>query len=205
MQGYILDTKPVKDDDLIVTILTENRIYTTYRFYGARHSNINVGYKIDFELENTLRSDIGRLRDVMQLNYQWILDTKKMYCWQRFIKLFYTHFRDIEEIDDFYFKLLDALSHLMIKQNERRAIIQAYLKLLEHEGRLHTDYTCFLCDIEIEDKISLVRSFVPAHPQCTFAKKFDLFKVKEMFEENSLISFDEEEIDYLWNILLQGL
>lgn len=77
MQGYILDTKPVKDDDLIVTILTENKIYTTYRFYGAKHSNINVGYKIDFELENTLRSDIGRLRDVMQLNYQWILDAKK--------------------------------------------------------------------------------------------------------------------------------
>ncbi len=54
MQGYILDVKPVKDDDLIVTILTPTRVYTTYRFYGARHSNINVGYKIDFEIEHNL-------------------------------------------------------------------------------------------------------------------------------------------------------
>ncbi len=172
MQGYILDIKPVKDDDLIVIILTENRIYTTYRFYGARHSNINVGYKIDFELESNLKSDISRLRDVMQLNYQWILNPQKMYAWQRFIKLFNSHFRDIDEIDEFYFNLLNELVHMMIKQNEKRAILQAYIKLLEYEGRLHTDYTCFLCDIEIEDKISLVRSFLPAHPQCTFQKFF---------------------------------
>ncbi|MFY9074575.1 recombination protein RecO [Malaciobacter mytili] len=205
MQGYILDIKPVKDDDLIVIILTENRIYTTYRFYGARHSNINIGYKIDFELEGSLKSDISRLRDVMQLNYQWILNPQKMYAWQRFIKLFNSHFRDIEEIDEFYFNLLNELVHMMIKQNEKRAILQAYLKLLEYEGRLHTDYTCFLCDIEIEDKISLVRSFLPAHPQCTFSKVFSIDKIKEMFEENSLINFTDEEIDYLWNILLQGL
>lgn len=55
MQGYIIDIKTVKDDDLIVSILTENHVYTTYRFYGARHSNINVGYKIDFELESNLK------------------------------------------------------------------------------------------------------------------------------------------------------
>ncbi len=205
MQGYILDIKPVKDDDLIVTILTDNRIYTTYRFYGARHSNINIGYKIDFELESSLKSDISRLRDVMQLNFQWILNPQKMYAWQRFIKLFNSHFRDVEEIDEFYFELLNKLVHMMIRQNEKRAILQIYLKLLEYEGRLHTDYTCFLCDIEIEDKISLVRSFLPSHPQCTFSKVFSLDKIKEMFEENSLINFTNEEIEYLWNILLQGL
>ena len=53
MQGYIIDIKPVKDDDLIVTILAENELLTAYRFYGARHQTINIGYKIDFELENT--------------------------------------------------------------------------------------------------------------------------------------------------------
>jgi hypothetical protein len=50
MQGYIIDLKVVKDDDLIVTLLCENELITSYRFYGARHSNINIGYKIDFEL-----------------------------------------------------------------------------------------------------------------------------------------------------------
>lgn len=56
MQGYIIDIKNVKEDDLIVTVLAQEAIYTTYRFYGARHSTINIGYKIDFELESNLKS-----------------------------------------------------------------------------------------------------------------------------------------------------
>ncbi len=205
MQGYIIDIKAVKDDDLIVSILTENQIYTTYRFYGARHSNINVGYKIDFELESNMRSSIPRLKDVIQLGFEWIFDNEKLYCWQRFIKLFYPHLKDIEDIDNFYFKLLDKLSHKMIKQNAKRAICKSYLKLLQHEGRLHTDFTCFLCENEILEDISLVRSFMPVHSTCTYSKAFKIKKVEELFFEKSLILFEDEEVDYLWNILLQGL
>ena len=204
MQGYIIDIKPVKDDDLIVTLLTENELLTTYRFYGARHSTINIGYKIDFELENT-RSSIPRLKDVIQLNYDWILDTEKMYCWQRFIKLFYPHLKDVEELDPFYFYNLDNLAHIMIKQNAPRAISESYISLLEYEGRLHTDYTCLLCENEITDDISLVRSFLPVHPKCTYAKSIKIEKIKELFEEKSLINFSKEEVEYLWDILLQGL
>lgn len=204
MQGYIIDIKPIKDDDLIVTILTENELLTTYRFYGARHSNINIGYKIDFELEIT-RSTIPRLKDVIQLSYPWILDNEKMYCWQRFIKLFYPHLKDLEELDPFYFYLLDNLVHVMIKQNAIRAICESYITLIEHEGRLHIDYECLLCEIEIEDNISLVRGFLPVHAKCTFAKIFELYKIKELFEEKTMISFNDEEVEYLWNILLQGL
>lgn len=205
MQGYIIDIKAVKEDDLIVSILAENQIYTTYRFYGARHSNINIGYKIDFELESTLRTPMPRLKDVMQLGFQWIFDNEKLYCWQRFIKLFYPHLKDVEEIDTFYFKLLDKLSHKMIKQNAKRAICKSYLKLLKHEGRLHHDFHCFLCENEIKENISLVRSFMPVHSSCTYSRTFDLKKMQELFLEKSLISFEDEEIDYLWNILLQGL
>lgn len=205
MQGYIIDIKAVKDDDLIVSILSENRLYTTYRFYGARHSNINVGYKIDFELETNLKSTIPRLKDVIQLGFQWIFDNEKLYAWQRFIKLFYPHLKDVEELDDFYFKLLDKLSHKMIKQNAKRAICKSYLKLLKHEGRLHTDFHCLLCEEEIKNNISLVRSFMPVHASCSYSKAFELKKIKELFLEKSLINFEDEEIDYLWNILLQGL
>ncbi len=205
MQGYIIDIKAVKDDDLIVSILAENHIYTTYRFYGARHSNINIGYKIDFELESTLKSSVPRLKDVMQLGFQWIFDNEKLYCWQRFIKLFYPHLKDIEEIDDFYFKLLDKLSHKMIKQNPKRAICKSYLKLLKHEGRLHTDFNCFLCECDITDDISLVRSFMPVHPVCTYSRTFKFEKIEELLLDKSLISFEDEEVDYLWNIVLQGL
>lgn len=205
MQGYIIDVKTVRDDDLIVTILAQDHIYTAYRFYGARHSNINVGYKIDFELESNLKSNMPRLKDVIQLGFSWIFDYEKLYVWQRFLKLFYPHLKDIEKIDDFYIKLLDNLVHIMIKQNAKRAICQTYIKMLEFEGRLHNEYICLLCDQEIISDISLVRSFHPVHANCTYSKTFQFSKIKELFEDKSLISFEDEEIEYLWNILLQGL
>ena len=49
MQGYIINLNRVKDEDLIVTILSKGRLETLYRFYGARHGTINIGFKIDYE------------------------------------------------------------------------------------------------------------------------------------------------------------
>lgn len=205
MQGYIIDVKNVKDDDLIVTILTTDNIYTCYRFYGARHSTINIGYKIDFELESNLKSSIPRLKDVIQLGFNWILDREKLYCWQRFIKLFYSHFKDIETLDSFYFDLLDNLIHVMIKQNPKRAICESYVKLLEFEGRLHDEFICLLCEEPIHNSISLVRSFLPTHPKCSYSRDYEHQKVEELFHNKSLILFEDEEVEHLWNILLQGL
>lgn len=205
MQGYIININNVKDEDLIVSILTQNNFYTTYRFYGARHSIINIGFKIDFELESNMKSSMFRLKDVLQISYPWIHDSTKLYCWQRFLKLFYSHLRDVEEIEGFYFDLLDELAHKMIKQNPKRAIIESYIKLCEYEGRLHTEYECLLCEEIIESEISLVRSFLPTHKKCSYSKSFRLSQIKELFEEKSLINFNEEEVEYLWNILLQGL
>ena len=205
MQGYIININNVKDEDLIVSILSENNFYTAYRFYGARHSIINIGYKIDFELEINMKSTIGRLKDVLQISYPWIMDSSKLYCWQRFLKLFYPHLKDVETIDDFYFDLLDDLAHKMIKQDPKRAIIESYVKLCEYEGRLHTEYECLLCENPIEDDISLVRSFLPTHKTCSYSKSFSLNQIKELFEEKSLLSFNDDEVEYIWNILLQGL
>ncbi|MGK0255866.1 MAG: hypothetical protein ACI81I_000473 [Arcobacteraceae bacterium] len=205
MQGYIININNVKDEDLIVSILTKNNFYTTYRFYGARHSIINIGFKIDFELESNMKSSMSRLKDVLQISYPWIHDSSKLYCWQRFLKLFYTHLKDVEEIEDFYFDLLDELAHKMIKQNPKRAIVESYIKLCEHEGRLHTEYECLLCEEIIESDISLVRSFLPTHKKCSYSKSFRLSQIQELFEEKSLINFNEEEVEFLWNILLQGL
>ena len=205
MQGYIIDIKTVREDDLIVTILGENHIYTTYRFYGARHSTINIGYKIDFELESNLKSTMPRLKDVIQLGFKWILDNQKMYCWQRYIKLFYMHLKDINEIDNIYFKSLDKLTHKINKQNPKRAIIEHYIKLLEFEGRLHTHMECLLCDTHIENDIALVRSFIPTHPKCSYSQGFKKQKIDQLFYDKNLISFDEQEVEYLWNLLLQGL
>ena len=205
MQGYIININSVKDEDLIVTILTQNNLYTTYRFYGARHSIIHVGFKIDFELETNLKSSIPRLKDVIQIGYPWIQDAQKLYSWQRFIKLFYPHLKDVEEIEEFYFNLLDTLAHKMVKQNPKRAIIENYVQLCEHEGRLHTEYECLLCEEIIQKDISLVRSFLPTHARCSYSKRFPLNKIKELFEEKSSLQLNDEEVEYLWDILLQGL
>jgi hypothetical protein len=205
MQGYIINIHNVKDDDLIVSILTKNNFYTTYRFYGARHSIINIGFKIDFELESNMKSSLFRLKDVIQISYPWIHDSAKLYCWQRFLKLFYSHLKEVEEIEDFYFYLLDKLAHKIIKQNPKRAIIESYIKLCKYEGRLHTEYECLLCEEVIESEVSLVRSFLPTHRKCSYSKSFKLSQIRELFEEKSLINFNEEEVEYLWNILLQGL
>ena len=40
MQGFILRTQPVRDEDLLVSILTQNELVLAYRFYGARHASI---------------------------------------------------------------------------------------------------------------------------------------------------------------------
>lgn len=205
MQGYIIDLKSVKDEDLIVTILAQHNVHTTYRFYGARHSNINVGYKIDFEIESNLKSTISRLKDVIQLGFEWIFDREKLYCWQRFLKLFYSHLKDVDEIDEFYFLLLEDLALKINKQNPKRAIIESYIKLLDHEGRLHTEYECLICEQTIDQNISLVRAFHPTHSKCTYSKKFKFSKVQKLFEDASSIDFSDEEVDYLWNILLQGI
>ncbi len=205
MQGYIIDVKSVRDDDLIVTIITREHLITAYRFYGARHSNINIGYKIDFELETNLKSTMPRLKDVIQLGFNWILDRDKLYCWQRLLKLFYPHLKDVEVLDSFYFKLLDNLVSKIIKQNPKRAIIESYIQLLEFEGRLHTEFICLLCDTTITEKISLVRSFHPVHAECTYSKQFKMKKVTSLFHDKSLIMFEDDEVEYLWNLLLQGL
>ncbi len=128
-----------------------------------------------------------------------------MYCWQRYIKLFYPHLKDIEQIDSFYFYSLENLIHVMIKQNATRAICESYLTLLEFEGRLHNDFECLLCEQIITEEISLVRGFLPVHANCTYSKSFEISKMKDLFEQKKVISFSDNEVEYLWDILLQGL
>ena len=205
MQGYIIDIKKVRDDDLIVSILTKYEVYTTYRFYGARHSIINIGYKIDFELEINIKSNIPRLKDVIQLGYKWIFDYEKLYCFKRYLKLFSYHFKNIENIDSFYFNSIEKLVAIMIKQNPKRAICENYIKLIEFEGRLPNTFYCLLCEKEILYNISLIRSFITTHSTCTYSKKFTISKIKDLFLNKSLLSFDDNEVEYLYTILLQGL
>jgi recombinational DNA repair protein (RecF pathway) len=205
MQGFILNLNKVKDEDLIVTILSKNSLDTLYRFYGARHGVINLGFKIDYEKESSAKSTILRLKDVIHIGFKWINDYKLLRVWQDFLALFYKHLKDAEELDEFYFDLLDNASKNWNKQNSKRVAIESYIKLLEHEGRLHKELECFLCSRPIKDDISLIRAYLPTHKECTHTFSIKESSFKELFNNKSTLFLSDKEIDRLWYILLEGL
>jgi hypothetical protein len=204
MQGYIINITRVKDEDLIVTILTQESIKTLYRFYGARHSTIHLGYKIDFESVPSLKSTIPQLRSILHLGNAWNVQRERMLVWQPFMRLFYHHLKDIALIDSFYFELLDACAAIWHKQNPKRIAVEAYVKLLAHEGRLRDDFICFNCEETIEEDLTLIRAFLPAHKTCAWNRTFETLHVRKLFEEQSTIAFDDEEVEALWKIVLEG-
>ena len=203
MRGFILNTTLVKEEDLVVTILTKNRVIRLYRFYGARHSTINAGFLIDFEEEKT-PVQINRLRNVMQIGFTFLLDINKMIIWQNFIKLLNEHFWEIEEIDSFYFDMLMDIIH-DFDRNPKRVLVENYVKLLEFEGRLHNDFECFLCEKLIKNRVNLARGYLTACEECIPKKGFEIDKVKTLFNEKKTLLFDEKEIESLYNILMLGI
>jgi hypothetical protein len=205
MQGFILNSNRVKDEDLVVSILTNKKLKTLYRFYGARHANINIGYKIDFEALHSAKSSIPMLREVLPLSQKWMFESNRFFTWQQFIKLLFRHLKDVVEIDPFYFYLLEEATLKMQKQNPKRVIIESYLELLDHEGRLHNDFNCFICNEEINTNLTLARSFLPSHKKCVFGKEFSKDKIIVLFDTKSTINFDDEDIEVLYRILLEGL
>ncbi len=204
MQGIILNIIKVKEEDLIVSVLTKKRLKTLYRFYGARHSHINLGYKIDFVPIASPKSSLSMLREVLHLGFSWQFDREKFYIWQQFCKLLYKHLKDVDELDQFYFDLLENSIHKINKQNPKRVLIEAYLELLEYEGRLHDDFKCFICDKNIEKKLVLKRSFLTAHESCLIGKKMDIDTIKELFKTKKTLLLENTEIENLWEILLEG-
>jgi len=205
MQGYIINLNRVKEEDLIVTILSDGRLETLYRFYGARHGTINLAFKIDYEIEPSAKSTIGRLKDVVHIGYKWINDYKLLKLWQDFTGLFYKHLKDAEELGSFYFDLLENASTEWNKQNPKRVAIESYVKLLDHEGRLHKELYCFLCSKQINGDISLLRAFLPTHYNCTYTLGINQGGLKELYENKSSLFLSDKEIDRLWRVLMEGL
>ncbi len=205
MQGYIININKVKDEDLIVTILSNDSLDNLYRFYGARHGVINIGFKIDYEKEPSAKSNIARLKDVLHIGFQWINDYKLLRIWQDFLGLFYKHLKDAEELDIFYFQLIDNASKEWNKQNPKRVAIESYVKLLHFEGRLHSEFTCFLCSKKINEDISLIRAFLPTHKECSKTLEINKNALEELFTKNSSLFLSDKEVNRLWYVLLEGL
>ena len=205
MQGFIINLNRVKEEDLIVTILSRGSLETLYRFYGARHGVINLGFKIDYEVEPSAKSTIGRLKDVIHIGYTWINNREMLRLWQNFSGLFYKHLKDAEEIGDFYFELLENASLNWNKQNPKRVAIESYVKLLAHEGRLHDEMYCFLCSRKIEGDVSLIRAYLPTHEQCSHTFALSAKALQELYEHKSSLFLNDKEVERLWNVLMEGL
>ena len=203
MQGYILKITKVKDEDCIVDILTHEHLVRCYRFYGVRHSNITQGYKIDFELVSSLNF-LPKLSGTMHLGFSWLNDRTRLIYWQHFIRLFYEHLREAREVDEFYFNLLDESANKFAKQNPKRIIIESYARLLEFEGRLHTNFFCFLCDESIENSVVLTRAFLPSCVKCSPTFSFDIDEISDFFQTKKSINLSDEVVDMLYEIVLQG-
>lgn len=104
----------------------------------------------------------------------------------KFYETLYEHLRDVEDIDEFYYSLLELCSYKFEKQNPKRIIIEAYLDILEFEGRLHKDLRCFVCDEIIDSNLTLTRGFLPAHKRCIGKAAFDSKDIKTLFETKNV-------------------
>lgn len=204
MQGFIIKLSRVKDEDMIVTIISEDNLTTLYRFYGARHSPINLGFKIDYEIETSLKSSIPRMRDVIHLGFPWMGEYQRIRIWQQFIALFYPHLQHSEEIGSFYFELIEFTAQKWKNQNPKRLAIEAYVRLLEYEGRLHRDIRCFFCDQPIQNDISLIRAFLPAHKECSHTLSINAKGLNWLYDHSSTLFLNDDEVERLWYVINEG-
>ncbi|GHS87334.1 recombination protein RecO [Campylobacterota bacterium] len=205
MRGYILNVKKHRDEDLIASVLTADRLLTLYRFYGARHSPLQLGYKIDFTTEND-PFFMPRLRGVSHLGYEWLFDHNKMRHWQRFIQLLHKHLSGIEEIDEFYFDLLNRAAETLNTRSVKRVLSESFCALLSYEGRLQNSFICAVCEKKIDDRaISLLRNFAPSHIDCGGNYNFDRKSIGRLFESYETIYFNDDEVEKLWRIIENGI
>ena len=206
MQGYITQITKSKNEDLIVRIITSSRILTLYRFYGLRHSIINIGRKIDFDVDYS-GVFIPRLRNIVQITMPWESDYNRLYHWQQFMNLLNKHLLDIEEISSFYFDILDMHALHLQKQSPERVLIEMYSHILEFEGRKRINEKCYLCDENLDSNIAIIRGFIGVHQECSrdanaSIKKETFFK---FLKSKKSTFINDNEVNYLLNVLFLGL
>jgi len=206
LQGFVLGVKKVKEEDILVTVITESKVKTMYRFYGARHSSINLGYKIDFASEPIQNRSLLRLRDVTHLGYGWLRDRNKLLAWQSFCLLLHDHLKEVNEHGGFYFDMLEIAAQKMEKASAKRILLESYLAILKTEGRFHTPDECFFCGgiIKKDEKIAVARGFLPSHEKCIFQPGFEPDKILDFFNSGNIISMEDGEVEALYSVMLLG-
>ena len=205
MKGFVLSINRAKNEDTIAVVLSRNDVRSYYRFFGARHSILQLGYLIDFEIEGDDGKFLPRLRSLSQIPFEWIYDKNRLMIWQNYIKLFARHLQDASEIDSFYYDLLLWCATRWSRQNPKRVVCDSYLRLLDFEGRLHYDENCFVCEMPIENQVSLMQGFRIAHPHCIYTPALPTKKLLDTFSMQKSILMDDSEVDYMFDIIMRGL
>ncbi|RUM72878.1 MAG: recombination protein RecO [Sulfurovum sp.] len=204
MKGFVLSVKKAKNEDTIATVLTPKDVRTYYRFYGARHSILQLGNLIDFEVEGEDGRFLPRLRSLSHIGFSWQLDRNRVLTWHNFVQRFEAHLRDAEEIDRFYFDLLLRAARKWERQNPKRIVIDSYLQLLAYEGRLYPEEHCYICEGRIEEQVALMQAFKPAHPHCIYAPALPTKKIFDLFESRKTTFLEDHEVEHLFEIVMRG-
>lgn len=205
MQGYILQIVPQKNEGIILQVLMPKKLKKLYRFYGARHSIIQLGRKIDFEIEYNANF-LPKMRNITPLYFSFDQELERLYIWQHFIGLLHKHFVGVEEIEEFYYHMLDSGAHKMQRQNPMRVILEMYVSLLHFEGRLPDLQQCFLCSESLGEEMSFGRAFLPAHLDCIQGGQSFLRKdVHKLFKTLSSVHLDDCEVAKLYDIVGLGI
>ena len=205
MRGFIIDIRKAKNEDIIVTVLSNYNVANYWRFFGTRHSILQIGNFIDFEVEENNQKFMPKIRKISHIGFPWLSFPNHLMIWQNFIKLFYIHLKDTSEIEGFYLDLLLSLARKWDRQNPKRLAIEGYLELLSYEGRLNNSGFCYICKEPLNDKVGLMRAYIPTHPHCIYSNAYEKSQIFTLFDTQSSINLDDNIVSELYIILLKGL
>jgi hypothetical protein len=205
MRGFIINIRKAKNEDVIVTVLSNDSVKNYWRFFGVRHSILQIGNLINFEITESNNGFMPNMRSLSHLSFPWIFSANHLLIWQNFIKLFEPHLKDSTEIEAFYFNLLIECAKKWDKQNPKRLAVEAYMKLLEKEERIYNNNFCHIYETILEDNIGLMRAFIPAHTHCIYSFNLEKKSIFKLFNTKSTIHIEDTTIEALYQILLKGL
>ena len=191
---------------MVVKLLTQDSIIISYRFYGARHSILQLGYLIDFELEQDKANFLPKLRSISHIGFPWLYERQKLFLWHQYISVFSQHFHDVGDIDGFYFQTLLNIAKKWHKQSPYRLIVESFVDILKFEGRLHNIQRCIVCSKNItEDNISLIKGFLPTHTYCANSITLPKKEINDLFNSSSSLLLNDDMVKSLSSIVFKGM
>lgn len=204
IKGFILSVRKVKNEDSVAMVLTAHHVRTYYRFFGARHSILQLGNLVDFEVEGEDGRFLPRLRSLSHIGFPWLFDKNRLLLWHNFIRLFEPHLKDAEEIESFYYDLLLQAAKKWDRQNPKRIVCESYIQMLAYEGRVHDEENCYICEAPVTGQMSLMQAFIPAHPECLYSASLPKEKILTFFQTHKTLHLEDHEVEYLFDIVMKG-